>query len=93
VARLYADEQFPRRVVELLRGLGHDVLTVQESERSGDSDPEVLAFATADNRVVLTLNRWDFFKLHRADNCHGGIVACTDDRDRERLAQSLKTLS
>jgi hypothetical protein len=45
VTRFYADEQFPRRVVELLRGLGHDVLTVQEAERRGDSDPEVLAFA------------------------------------------------
>jgi len=29
MARLYADEQFPRRVVELLINLGHDVLTVQ----------------------------------------------------------------
>jgi predicted nuclease of predicted toxin-antitoxin system len=53
VARFYADEQFPRRVVELLRGLGHDVLTVQEAERRGDSDPEVLAFATNDNRSVI----------------------------------------
>lgn len=27
MAHLYADEQFPRVVVELLRNLGHDVLT------------------------------------------------------------------
>jgi predicted nuclease of predicted toxin-antitoxin system len=89
VARLYADEQFPRRVVELLRDLGHDVLTVQEAERRGEQDPDVLAFATADNRAVVTLNRKDFFKLHRLDQKHGGIIACTDDRDRERLANNI----
>jgi predicted nuclease of predicted toxin-antitoxin system len=89
VARFYADEQFPRRVVELLRDLGHDILTVQEAERRGDLDPDVLAFATANNRAVITLNRKDFFKLHRLDREHGGIIACTDDRDRERLANNI----
>ncbi|NJN59698.1 MAG: DUF5615 family PIN-like protein [Leptolyngbyaceae cyanobacterium SL_5_9] len=29
MARFYADEQFPRRIVEALQALGHDVLTVQ----------------------------------------------------------------
>jgi predicted nuclease of predicted toxin-antitoxin system len=89
VARFYADEQFPRRVVDLLRGLGHDVLTVQEAERRGESDPEVLAFATNDNRSVITLNRKDFFKLHRLNQEHSGIIACTDDRDRERFADNI----
>jgi predicted nuclease of predicted toxin-antitoxin system len=51
VVRFYADEQFPRRVVELLQDLGHDILTVQEAERRGDLDPTVLAFATANNRA------------------------------------------
>jgi hypothetical protein len=31
MARFYADEQFPLPVVELLRNLGHDDLTVQEA--------------------------------------------------------------
>lgn len=31
MARLYADEQFPQKVSELLRKMGHDVLTVQEA--------------------------------------------------------------
>jgi predicted nuclease of predicted toxin-antitoxin system len=89
VARLYADEQFPRSVVELLRELGHDVLTVQEAENRADPDPQVLAFATAENRAVVTLNRKDFFRLHRLDSQHGGIIACSDDRQRERLAQNI----
>jgi Domain of unknown function (DUF5615) len=31
MAHLYADEQFPYAVVEYLRDLKHDVLTVQEA--------------------------------------------------------------
>ncbi len=31
MARLYADEMFPRQVSELLRTMGHDVLTVQSA--------------------------------------------------------------
>jgi predicted nuclease of predicted toxin-antitoxin system len=89
VARFYADEQFPRRVVELLRDLGNDVLTVQEAERRRNSDPEVLDFATSDDRAVITLNRKNFFKLHRLNQSHGGIIACTDDQDRERLANNI----
>ncbi|BBD69729.1 hypothetical protein NIES4072_29360 [Nostoc commune NIES-4072] len=47
MVRFYADEQFPFPVVQLLRALGHDVLTVQEAENAdqGIPDEEVLAFA------------------------------------------------
>ncbi|MEA5486035.1 DUF5615 family PIN-like protein [Pseudanabaena sp. CCNP1317] len=34
MARLYADEQFPKIVVKLLRELGHDILTVQEAGKA-----------------------------------------------------------
>jgi predicted nuclease of predicted toxin-antitoxin system len=88
VARFYADEQFPKRVVQLLRDLGHDVLTVQEAGRANLKipDEEVLAFAVRIDRAVLTLNRRDFFRLHRSQPDHAGIVACKDDDDKERMA-------
>ncbi|MBW4448292.1 MAG: DUF5615 family PIN-like protein [Spirirestis rafaelensis WJT71-NPBG6] len=38
-ASLYADEQFRLLVVELLRGFGHDILTVQEAGNTGLPDP------------------------------------------------------
>jgi hypothetical protein len=60
MASLYADEDFDYAVVERLRQLGHDVLTVQEAGRKGGPDIQVLADATADRRAVLTFNRWDF---------------------------------
>ncbi len=91
MARLYADEQFPKRVVELLRKLGHDVLTVQQAGKANRKipDQEVLAFAVSEQRAVLTLNRQDFFRLHRLQPEHFGIIACKDDQERERMATGI----
>jgi predicted nuclease of predicted toxin-antitoxin system len=91
MACLYADEQFPRRVIEYLRALGHDVLTVQEAGKANLKipDDEVLAFAVSEDRAVLTLNRDDFFRLHRLQPEHCGIIACKDDVDRERMARRI----
>lgn len=87
MVRLYADEQFPRPAVEYLRSFGHDILTVQEAGNAGASDPEVLAFAIADNRVVLTQNRRDFVKLHQSQPDHFGIIICSEDQNFVRLAE------
>jgi predicted nuclease of predicted toxin-antitoxin system len=85
MARLYADEQFPRPVLELLRELGHDVLTVQESGNAGFTDPRVLAFATANYLIILTQNRRDFKRLHQINSNHQGIILCTEDRNAGAL--------
>jgi uncharacterized protein with PIN domain len=93
MAQLYADEQFPYQVVECLRDLGHDILTVQEAGKANAKipDDEVLEFATSNNRVVLTLNRRDFKRLHRFQPSHAGIIICTDDADRSSLAERINT--
>ena len=85
---LYADEQFPLPVVQLLRAFGHNVLTVQEAGKAGLGipDPEVLAFAISNDRAVLTLNRFDFIGLHNRQPGHAGIIVCTKDRNVEKLA-------
>jgi predicted nuclease of predicted toxin-antitoxin system len=64
------------------------VLTVQEAGNAnlGIPDEQVLAFAIADNRTVITLNREDFIRLHRANPEHIGIIVCTNDTDRPRMA-------
>lgn len=81
MARLYANENFPLPVVQELRRLGHDALTVAETGKAGQktSDEEVLAFAISEARAVLTLNRKHFFRLHRERPQHAGIIACTYD--------------
>ncbi|MCU0552283.1 MAG: DUF5615 family PIN-like protein [Leptolyngbya sp. Prado105] len=84
MTRLYADEQYPYPVVESLRSLGHhDVLTAKEAGKANQRipDPEVLVFATIEQRALLTQNRKDFFRLHRDSPDHAGIIACTNDRD------------
>lgn len=99
MARLHADENFPLPVVEELRRLGHDVQTAREAGQADQRVPDaaVLAFATADGRAVLTLNRRDFVHLHRQGAAHAGIIACTLDPDfagqAARIASALAGVS
>ena len=87
MASFYADEQFPFQVTELLRNLGHDVLTVQEAGNANKRIPDdLLAFAVGQERSILTVNRIDFIRLHRRDDSHFGIVVCTNNRNWEQFA-------
>lgn len=67
--------------MELLRALGHDVLTVQEAENpdQGIPDKEVLAFAIVQEGSILTINRVDLIRLHLRDYNHFGIIVCTNN--------------
>jgi hypothetical protein len=89
--RLYANENLPLLVVEALRQLGHDVLTTVESGNAGQAIPDdaVLAFATAERRVLVTLNRKHFIRLRALQPDHAGIVVCTFDLDYAALAQRI----
>lgn len=95
MALLYADENFHLRVVEELRRLGHDVLTAQQAGQAHQSipDPQVLAFAAANDRAVLTFNSWHFVGLHnrtmQAGGSHAGIVVCTPDGNVAALARRI----
>jgi hypothetical protein len=83
---LYADEDFPWPAVEVLRRLGHDVLTAQDDDRQATPDPDVLARAHALGRAVLTHNRRHFERLHRQGADHSGILSATHDDDSAALA-------
>jgi predicted nuclease of predicted toxin-antitoxin system len=91
VARLYRNENFPQPVVLALRALGHDVLTVLKTGRSDQAwpDEEVLAYALRENRILLTLNRKHFIRLHQTGCPHPGIVVCTLDLDFARQASRI----
>jgi hypothetical protein len=54
MARCYANENFPLPTVEVLRHVGHDVLTTADSSRAGQAmpDADVLAVAVAEQREV-----------------------------------------
>ncbi len=91
MARLYSNENFPIPVVNVLRELGHDILTIQESGRSNEavSDADVLLLAISEDRAVLTLNRRDFIRLHNERPEHAGIIVCTVDPDFAAQAQRI----
>jgi undecaprenyl pyrophosphate synthase len=86
-------------VVEELRRLGHDVLTMYEDSTANQSipDDEVLALATKKQRALVTTNRRHFIRLHRQSADHGGIIACTFDPDfigqAQRIAEAIENVS
>jgi len=64
-----------------MRRLGHDVVDTEHLglANRGVSDSEILVAATDAGRAVLTLDRGDCYRLHRARDDHAGIIACTQD--------------
>jgi len=52
-------------------------------------DDNVLDFAITEKRVVLTLNRRHFMRLHRKNPVHFGIIVCTEDEDFEGLSHRI----
>jgi hypothetical protein len=93
---LYADENFPLPVVEELRRLGFDVLTMYEDEKANQSltDEQVLSIAIEKRRALLTANRRDFIQLHQREPNHSGIIVCTFDANfvgqAQRIADALR---
>ena len=91
MARVFADENFSLPTVEALRGLGHDVLTLQETGQAdrGLPDGEVLHLATTEQRILITLNRRHFIRLHAEQPQHAGMIVCTFDQNYAALAQRI----
>lgn len=81
--QFYSNENFPLVMVNLLRAEGHDVLTSYEAGQAnqGIPDDQVLQYAKATNRILITENRQDFIDLHRTVPDHAGIIIFKYDRD------------
>ena len=92
MARFYSNENIPIQVVTELRQLGHDVLTSFEAGRANAAVPdfEVLNFAAAEDRILLSLNRRHFIRLHGNRSAdHAGVIVCTFDPDFSALARRI----
>ncbi len=91
--KFYLDEHIPKGVVEGLRRRGVDVLTLQEADRSGDSDEKQLAFATREGRVLVTFDD-DFLRLDASGIPHTGVVfSQTGRRTVGELIESLMLIA
>lgn len=91
MSRLYGDENFDVETLNLLKGFGYDAVSARDIGMANQHipDDQVLLYATSQNRAVVTFNRKDFFRLHKSNPEHAGIIACTYDADRMRLAQNI----
>lgn len=91
MALIYTNENFPLPVAQHLRELNHDVITAFESGSAGKAVPDeaVLAFAVSTGRILLTLNRRHFIRLHHLNAGHAGIIDCTFDPNFLELAQRI----
>jgi hypothetical protein len=71
--------------------LGHDVLTAREAGKANLQipDEDVLGFAIANGRTVVTRNRRHFIRLHQLNPNHTGIIVCTEDPDFEGVAMRI----
>ena len=93
MALLYSNENFPLQVVQALRHLGHDVLTTLEAGNANQTIPDeaVLSYATQNGRVLLSINKRDFIRLHKTNPDHAGIIICSQDADIAGQAERIHT--
>ncbi|MEL6352407.1 MAG: DUF5615 family PIN-like protein [Cyanobacteria bacterium J06627_28] len=82
--RLYIDEDSMQQALILaLRARNIDVLSVNDTQTSGQTDEVQLRLATAKNRVLYSHNIADFCKLHKAfwvgNEAHAGIALLAQD--------------
>jgi predicted nuclease of predicted toxin-antitoxin system len=75
---LYLDEDVDVLVSELLRARGYSVATTRDAGQLGNTDAEQLAYATRNERAILTHNRLHFEALGReylaTGRTHFGIL-------------------
>jgi len=72
--KLKLDENLPHDLATALRGDGHDVHTVVDELLAGESDPVVVAAATDESRILLTLDRGIGDLRRYPPGSHAGIL-------------------
>jgi len=98
--RLLLDEHFSTAIAEQLRKRGHDVIAgAALPELRHRDDAEVLTWATAQRRVVVTEDAADYLKLHEEHMSRGlrhrGLVLTSSrrfPRSRAGIGQLVRAL-
>ncbi|HET7229695.1 MAG TPA: DUF5615 family PIN-like protein [Longimicrobium sp.] len=97
--RFYLDEDVPSSAARIARGMGLDVVAAAEVGPLPRTDPEHIALAAADRRVVVTYNRNDFQRFtldcFAAGKPHAGVLVVVRSipRDGAAVAHALKEWS
>jgi predicted nuclease of predicted toxin-antitoxin system len=83
--RFLIDENLSPMLASHLSGMhGFDAVHVNTVGLRGASDPEVLAYAIAEDRIVMTSNADDFRRLARHAVNHPGLAVLIDALGREQ---------
>ena len=94
---LLLDEDVRVILAEILRERGYDAVHILEVDRAGKSDPEQLAYAVRQRRVILTHNIRDYLQLDRNYREqgleHNGILVSDQVPLRQLLRRTLRCLS
>jgi len=74
--KIFANENLFEPIIDYLRSLGNDVLSIRDCGLSGISDDEVYEKACKENRVIITMDK-DFTRIFRfpPEKCGGIVVA------------------
>ena len=73
MVRFHLDENVDHAIAHGFRLRGLDVTTATDANLIAASDPEHIAFALAENRVIFTQDQ-DFLRHHSTGDEHAGIV-------------------
>ena len=73
--KMFANENLFEPIIDHLRSIGHDVLSLREAGLSGISDDEVYQLACKEKYVIITMDK-DFTRMFRfpPKSCGGIIV-------------------
>lgn len=74
--KIFANENLFEPIIDYLRSLGNDVLSIRDCGLSGISDDEVYEKACKENMVIITMDK-DFTRIFRfpPKRCGGIVVA------------------
>ncbi len=89
--RFHLDENMPHAVADGLRRRDVDVSTTTDAGLVGATDEKQLAFAHAENRVIVTRDA-DLLRLDAGGAAHAGIVFWTERRSMGQLISALDML-
>ena len=91
--KIKLDENIPQRAAPVLSQAGHDVDSVEDEGLAGTDDPTVSQAATAENRLVVTLDRGFGDTQRYPPGSHAGVLVLrVDDQSSASVTEALSAL-
>jgi predicted nuclease of predicted toxin-antitoxin system len=86
--RLLLDEMYPPALAADLQAVGIDAVSIYELGMAGTADPDLFAYAVADDRALLTENVADFVAIAAQHSStgkrHPGLLIALSNRFSRR---------